>query len=90
MKFLTAFDLIHHKDINLINDLDRRAIEMGYTIKWYTFTEYVNKILSNKELKGDIDFSNEYCEYINKYANFIYLLEINKKDMDNGLLDFTK
>jgi hypothetical protein len=59
---------------SMITDLDRRASDLGYTIKWNTYGEFVNMAITSG-VHEDSNLSKDYCEYIDKYAKYVYFLE---------------
>ena len=67
---------------SMIYDLERRMFEVNpkIEIKWLSYNKFVHDILSSglDELVDDdieINFTKEYCKYIDKCAKKIYTLE---------------
>ena len=91
---MTEYDYI----TSMINDLEKRMFEINpkLEIKWLSYNKFVNDILSSgldmwvNINDGDIEinFTNEYCKYIDKCAKKIYTLE--EFCQSSNVIDLTK
>ena len=72
--------------MSMAMDLQRRINEVNPSckIKFVTYREFVHRILSSGLHDFTIDFTKEYCNYIDRCANKIYTIcEYYNKDIIN-------